>query len=237
LVTAAESWVSAHVGGVDAAPFLQRRGDAEQLVEVGEDAGRVAESGGQADGALVERGAHQVGHGGGLRRRDRPRRPALDGGAHGAVADQLGDVERQAAALQRRQVAGHVAPGVVEIAVVQHASDLRQQRAVAVEVGRRRAAAVAGDDGGDALLEQRRQHRAVIGLRDHPVAVRVHVDETRRHHPPAAVERSRRRRAGQVADRGDAAVAHADRSRHGVAPGAVENGAAVEDEVEGHGGR
>jgi hypothetical protein len=136
--------------------------------------------------------------------------------------------------LERRQVAAHAAPAVVEVAVVQHAAELRQQRAVGVDERRRRATAVAGDDGGDALLEQRRQHVGVVGLRDHPVAVRVHVDESGRDDAPAAVERPRRRRPGEVAHRGDAPVADADRRRHPVAAGAVEHRPAVQEEIECH---
>jgi hypothetical protein len=150
------------------------------------------------------------------------------------VADELGHVERQAARLEGRQIARHAGPAVVEVAVVQHAPDQRQQVAVAGEIGRRRAAAVAGDDGGDALLEQRRQHLGVIGLRHHPVAVRVHVDEARRNHLAGAVERPRGAGAGEVADGGDAPVANADRAGDAGAAGAVEDGAVGEEQAETH---
>src|SRR2546429_354714 len=74
----------------------------------------------------------------------------------------------------------------------------------------------------------------VAGLRDHPVAVRVHVDEAGSDHLAGAVEASRAAGVVEHADRGDAAVGDCDRGWEAVTAGAVEHGAVVEDEVEGH---
>ena len=152
------------------------------------------------------------------------------------MTDELRDVERQAALREDGEVARHVAPAVVEVPVVQHAPDERQQGAVARKVGRRRAAAIAGDDGGDALLEQRREHVGVLGLRQHPVAVRVHVDEAGRDHLAGAVDRACRAGGGEIAHRRNAAIGNRHRGEKSVAPSAVDHRAMGEDEVERHGG-
>jgi hypothetical protein len=58
--------------------------------------------------------------------------------------------------------------------------------------------------------------------------------EARRDCPAAAVDGARGFGAGEVADRGDAAAADADRAGEAVASAAVEDRSVVEDQVEGH---
>ncbi len=200
--------VTARVRRVDAAPFFQRHGHADQFVLVGEHPGCIPEPGRQPDGALVEGGPRHVGHAGDLLRGGRGRVDALHGGAQRAVSDQLGQIQRQARPLEPLEKLAHAAPGIVEVVVVQHAPDERQQDAVAGDERGRGAAAVAADDRRDALLEQRREHGAVIVVRQHPIAVRVHVDEPRRDDLAATVEGGACRRTGQCAHGGDAPVRH-----------------------------
>ena len=152
------------------------------------------------------------------------------------MADELRDVERQSPPLQHAEEVAHALPCIVEVVVVQHAPNDRQQAAVLSRERRWRAAAVAADDRGDALLEQRCEHVAVIGEGDHPVAVRVHVDEAGGDDLAATVDGAARRRATQVAGGSDAAGLHGDRTAPAVSTGAVEDGPVVQKQIEVHAG-
>ena len=97
--------------------------------------------------------------------------------------------------------------------------------------GRRdREAAVAGDDGGDAVEARRRERRVPEHLR---VVVRVDVDEPGSDDVPAGVEHALAVEVG--ADRGDLAVADGDVGTRAGRAGAVDDGAALDDEIDAHG--
>src|SRR4051812_44776709 len=75
----------------------------------------------------------------------------------------------------------------------------------------------------------------MVRLWQHPIAVRVHVDEAGRDHLAGAVDHTRRGRIGELADGSDAAVAHGHAARQPVTAGAIEDGSIAQHELE-HGG-
>ncbi len=199
----------------------------DDLVGLGETAGRVDQPCREADRARRHPLAHVLAHRVKLFRRGRARVHADRRVAHDAVRDEAGDVDRRPHLLDRRHVLAERPPLSLADVAQDHA-DRRHGSPLRV-VGRDAGAAVADDVGRHALhqleVHRRRQHRGVV--------VRVDVDEARRNDASRGVDLPRRLLATKVTDRGDPPAADRDVRPGARRPRAVEDGAAGDQEVVG----
>ena len=144
------------------------------------------------------------------------------------MADEVHDVERGAVGVEGAQVVAEARP--LERHPLRHVE--REATELLAELGghrSRREAAVADHLGGHALAD--------LGLGSPirpqaPVRVRVHVDEAGREDLARRVERGTRVLAAEVADDGDRLVGHADVDARAGGAGAVDDGGALDLEVE-----
>ena len=191
-------------------------------------AGRIDQSGGQSPGA----GLDGIGQGT-LHRRQLaggrlPPREAHRGDAERAVADELHDVHGRAVGVERVEVLTDRAPAKVHAA--------RQVEGEALEIvevlvadGRRRETTVADYLGRHALADL--GLGAAIGPQA-PVRVGVHVDEPGRHDSTRGVDGTAGRLPGKITDGHDRLVAHAHIGAAAGRARAVDDGRALDLQVE-----
>ncbi len=229
------------------AELAQGGPDAEQLVLGGVGAGdRLAVDGPVGDGARGreaqcaggDRLLHHLLHGGDVLMGGRlVAGPPLAHhvGAHGAVGDLGPDVDRPPASVEGVQVLGECLPVPRHALGQGRAGDVLDplhqpdQPLVAVGTGRGEPdPAVAGDQRGHAVPAARGQHLVPGGL---TVVVGVDVDPARGDQQPVGLDGADRLLPPVVADAGDDAVADGDVRGAGRCPGAVDDGAPLDDEI------
>ena len=156
---------------------------------------------------------------------------------HG-VADERGDVDGEVGRHRLDQAVEALAPAPVDAAVERFGGHLLDQpeharEAVALRLADRRHAqrAVAGDHGGDAVLDRREHQRVEQQL---GVEVGVRVDEARGDDVAAGVDDPLGRHAVErPADADDAPVVDADVAEVAGQAGAVDDQSVADDEVHG----
>ena len=217
----------ADVHGDEAGAVAQRLGHGDQLVGGGGACRRVVHAGGQADGAVGQRVGQPRAHGVGLGRRGGTVQVGHAADAQRGVAHQRGGIHRRPGRLHRGQVVtkARKAEGIGAHQVQRRRRRVGHQR-------RQADAAVAGDHRRHALHQLGVCRRV---LQQQRVVVRVGVDEAGRDDQAAGVDVAAGGLACQRAHGGDgvAADGHVGRPARGAA--AVDDGAALDQEVE-HGG-
>ena len=183
---------AAHVCHVHAVGGGDRSAQGGDLAGVGEDPRHVVEPGRQAQRAIREPGSDQRRH---LRelRDGRPRGiHAHHGMARGARGDEVAVAERSGAVVRREEL-GDGAAREGRVGSVDGGEVARRPDAVAGGVG---DAVLPGDDGRDALAEERALH---ITPEDGAVSVGVRTDEARHHETAGGVEHPRTARRADLA--------------------------------------
>ncbi len=162
---------------------------------------------------------------------------AHDVHAQRRVADIHAVVDRLGQALDGREIFREGLPGPVDAGghrLGRDVLDRRQAARIPVAVlglaGRQREAAIAHHHRGDAVPARAAAQRIPRHLRVH---VGVAVDEARRHDQAVGIDRARRGRR-DAADLDDAAVLDADIGGEARLARAVDDGAAADEEIEGH---
>ena len=219
----------AHVGGIDAANFSAFGGERDEFFGFCIRGGSVFERGGNADCAVFHGLAHERFHLFELLRIGLFVVVAEHHAADLRSSDIAGEVDPHALLFEAREILAEGSPiGRDVIAVVAGAIALNDG-----VVERRGRAAFAGNFGGDALKDFRRQ----AGVdEDREFGLAKHVDEAGRDDFASGVDGACAGRGGEVANGGDFSVADAEVTGVPRRAGAVDDVAVGDDEVEGGGG-
>jgi hypothetical protein len=223
------SRLAAHVGCVHTAEAGGFRRQRDQFLCGGVRRRCVLQRSGEAHGAIAHGVAHQRLHaiefGGGRRAVV----IAQHHTAHLRGAHVAGQVDPHALLFQAREIVVKRPPvGMDGVMFVTHMVGLQES----IGLGRD-GRALAGDFGGDALVDLRRQVRI---HQNGELGLAKHVDEPGGHHHAARINDALGRRPCQVSDGGDLALPDADVARVPRRPGAVDDAAMLDDDIVGFGG-